>query len=167
MTIEELQDKINQGRLYYLILLEQYRQSLITGCEKMPTNMRCLRYIIQALQPDADGGYITDNTLAVYKQLLNILGGYSAIYTLDPSVIIPGTTIIVQGDGGMPPIPITSADFDGRDYNNPELAGMTDYMIFFQGINRFLNSDEFTYLPTGGFTLSQDVYDGMEFRLIF
>lgn len=166
ISLTTITEKVNTAKLYYQTLIDDYRASFLKGCENKPKYLDCLRWTISALSADIRDTINTDKTQKVYAKLLDILGGYSEIYVVDPNVIIPNTTFIVEGNG-MSPIFITDADFTGNEYLNPALVGMTNYVVFDQNLNRYLTSSQFTYIPTGGIEITDGIYGGESFVLIF
>lgn len=64
--------------------------------------------------------------------------------------------------GGIPFILLTSADFTSiNQYANPLLKGYT-YRLFWNDVNRYLHSSEYSYLANGGFQVNIAGFDATQ-----
>lgn len=168
VTLQNIQDKINIGKIYYQVLLEKYKANLVKGCEDMPEQLNCLKWLITAINPDLRDVVNTDKTQALYVKLVAILGAFNSDFTVDTDVVIPYTTYQIISNTGKPPIYITDADFVGNTYTNTSLVGNNSFAVFDQNLNRYLvNGTEFTYNASGGIVIVNGIYGGESFVLIF
>lgn len=91
-----IQDKINQGKLYYIEQATEILTKMKQGYGDTKP-LRSLGDIIQALSFQVDAELNSDTTVSLYYCLIKILAGFSGTYVLDPNVVIPGqTTIVLQ-----------------------------------------------------------------------
>lgn len=168
VTLQVIQQRLNTGKLYYQTLLDKYKASLIKGCDDIPANLNCLKWLIYALNADLRDVVNTDKTQALYAKLVGILGAYNQAFTVDPDVVIANTTYEVVTIDSKPPIYITSDDFTGNTYTNTELLGDSTFAVFDQNSNRYLiYGTEFTYNASGGIVIIGGIFGGESFVLIF
>lgn len=168
ITLQNIQEKVNTSKLYYQVLLDKYRSGLLKGCDDLPENLLCLKWLILALTADILGNFNTDKTQALYVKLVTILGAYNEAFVVDPDVVIPNTTYEVVTVDTRPPILITDADFVGNVYTNTELQGNSSFAVFDQNLNRFLQyGTQFTYNAAGGIIIIDGIYGGEQYMLIF
>lgn len=124
VTLETVEEKVDLARAYYLELTDYDRTQLAGGyCAQYTQKLTCLNRLIRALTWDIDGEYNTDNTQRLYDLLCVQISAYSgSVLPNDPSVVIPGQTIVVlPGD-----VEVTEVVFpgDGIDtYTFTELIG--------------------------------------------
>lgn len=168
VTLQNIQQSLNIGKIYYQVLLEKYKANLVKGCEDMPEQLNCLKWLITAINPDLRDVVNTDKTQALYAKLVTILGAFNSAFTVDTDVVIPNTTYEIISNTGKPPIYITDADFVGNTYTNTSLVGNNSFAVFDQNLNRYLvNGTEFTYNASGGIIIVNGIYGGESFVLIF
>jgi len=99
ISLETISNQVDVAKSYYLELLAAHRAELVKGCSDCSDSLLdCLGWLITALNFDIKGEYNTDLTQKLYAQLLVKLGGYSGAYVYDPNVVIPGQTIVIQGE---------------------------------------------------------------------
>lgn len=98
VDLSTISDTVDIAKSYYLELIEEHRQQLITNCDNCDDKKSdCLKWLIKALSFDIIDNYNTDLTQELYKRLLEELSGFSGSYTYDPNVVIPGQTIVIEG----------------------------------------------------------------------
>jgi hypothetical protein len=167
IALQNIQEKVNTAKLYYQVLLDKYYENLSKGCNDIPNNLLCIKWLILALTADILANYNTPKTQALYVKLVGILGAYNEAFVVDPNVVIPNTTYQVVAIDSKPPILITSDDFVDNVYTNADLIGLS-YAVFDQNLNRFLqNGTQFTYNASGGIIIIDGIYGGEQFMLIF
>ena len=167
ITLQNIQEKVNISKNFYQVLLDKYRDGLLKGCDDLPENLLCLKWLILALTADILGNFNTDKTQALYVKLVTILGAYNEAFVVDPNVVVANTTYEVISTTTRPPIFITDADFVGNVYTNPDLIGLS-YAVFDQNLNRYLqNGTQFTYNAGGGIIIIDGIYGGEQYVLIF
>lgn len=168
VTLQNIQEKVNIGKVFYQTLLDKYKATLTKGCDDMPEKLNCLKWLITAINPDLRDVVNTDKTQALYVKLVSILGAFNSAFTVDTDVVIPNTTYEIISNTSKPPIYITDADFVGNTYTNPTLVGNSTFAVFDQNVNRFLiNGTEFTYNASGGIIIVNGIYGGEAYTLIF
>lgn len=91
--------RVNVGRIYLQNLLDTYGTSLNFGVDKKSPNLDILKLYIIALNYDIVNNINTDKTQAIYVLLDNLLAEFTASYVIDPSVQIPNTELVVNGEG--------------------------------------------------------------------
>lgn len=100
-TVENISNAIAFGQAYFVSL--QDIDTANAGAGFPVTNkpkLSCLKSLVNALSWDLADGVNDDTTTAIYELLLNETAPYSGMgIIVDPNVIIPCTTIIVNGGG--------------------------------------------------------------------
>lgn len=98
----QISNAIAFGQAYFVSLLDIDTANSTSGFPVINKPKRsCLKSLINALSWDLAGGVNDSTTTAIYELLLNEIGSYSgATLVIDPNVIIPGTTIIVNNGSG-------------------------------------------------------------------
>lgn len=96
-TLATIQTAVDQGTLYFGELVEEMRADLLNGCEcDCYDKLICLQASIYALQYDINTDINTDRTTRVYNVLQGLIAGFSGAFNPDPTVVIPGATIIIS-----------------------------------------------------------------------
>lgn len=167
VSLQNIQEKVNISKNYYQTLLDSYKASLIKGCDNIPANLNCLKWLIYALNADLRDVINTDKTQSLYVKLVTILGIYNVAFNPNANVVIPNTTYTIAATG-KPPIFITDADFVGNTYTNTSLVGNNAFAVFNQNGNRYLiNGVDFTYNAAGGLIIVAGIFGGESYVLIF
>lgn len=168
VPLQNIQQSVNTGKLYFQTLLDKYKDTLLKGCDNIPENLNCLKNIIIALNADLRDVVNTDKTQSLYVKLVTILGAYNVAFVPDSRVVIPNTTYEIISTSGIPPIYITDANFVGNTYTNTALVGNNAFAVFDQNLNRYLiNGTQFTYNASGGIIIIDGIFGGESFVLIF
>ncbi len=97
VTLETVSDKVELGKAYFLELCQYDLAQEIAGfCTQYTQKLTCLNRLIRALTWDINGDYNTNNTQRLYDLLLVQISTYSgSVLPNDPSVVIPGQTVMV------------------------------------------------------------------------
>lgn len=169
-SFTEITDAIELGWAYYVEQIEAIRLKMVDGCFVCTTgNLNCLSSAILALEYDVETQTNTDLTTSTYDLLLSILSSFTGAFTADPTVQIPGITIVVEGGGGTD-IMQTAVVFPGEgvdSYTFSELIGQTVLTVY-RGTGTTLRarsgapSNEYAQFntATGEVTVSYDFSDG-------
>lgn len=140
VSLEIIAEKLDLAKAYSIELTDyDYSQRIAGYCAQYQKRITCLGRLIMALTWDVEGEYNTDVTQRLYKLLLGEISTYSgSALPHDPSVVIPGQTIIVAaGD-----ILQTSVVFPGNgetSYTFAELIG-TEILAVYRGTGTILRS---------------------------
>jgi len=99
-TIGQITADVNSAKVYAIqqsginLILQKNGQ-----CAPGIKNITALKRIIRCLTFQINANVVDTDTNTLYNCLLKTLAGFNSNYTIDPSVIIPGTTIIISGGG--------------------------------------------------------------------
>ena len=78
-SVAEIQADIIRGKAMYSDLTAEYLSDLKKGCgDCLPTNYKCLKRHIRALEYQVTKGIVTPLAESLYQELLLILGNYQA-----------------------------------------------------------------------------------------
>lgn len=131
VSLETISDTVDLAKAYYLSLIDYDRTQLEGGyCAQYTQKLTCLNRLIRALTWDIDGDYNTDNAQRLYELLSVQISTYSgSVLPNDPSVVIPGNTVIVlPGDVMQTEVVFPT---EGEDsYTFTELIGQTVLAVY-------------------------------------
>lgn len=154
--LQDISDKVDIAKLYLIQIVHDTRLTLQLGYGSLK-DATALKRLIGALSFDIVADINDDTTLSLYKCLLKDLGDYGATYTVDPSVKIPGQTVIINQDG-VPPITRNQGDLiyvsDEIGYylpfvdddGNPFTTGMVPVLVQVNGVGTSVTFDS-TFFP--------------------
>jgi len=110
-TLEQISTDVNSAKVYYVnkaaILVNNLKQGFGSAGSIKP-----LKRLIMALTFQINMGVVDADTETMYKCLLEATNGFVGDYSYDPSVKIPGETIIIQPGGYTPPSPLSFTQAD-------------------------------------------------------
>lgn len=159
VSLETIAEKLNLARAYYLQLTNfDYSQAIAGYCAQYTQKLKCLNRLIRALNWDVTEEHNTDTTQRLYAMLLTEISPYSgATLPYDPSVVIPGITILVAqsyvtpqklyfANDAMPGIADWQATYADDFGNDPTFAvylptGNPDEYALFTGVSEVLTFD--------------------------
>jgi hypothetical protein len=98
-SFNDISSAIAIGQGYYTQILNNNTTALKGGFPtKFQQRLVCLKRLMTALQWDVEGRVNDDTTTALYELLLNETASYDGSgVVVNPNVIIPGHTIVVDG----------------------------------------------------------------------
>lgn len=170
-TLQTISGSILIARAYYVELLSEYYSDLLVGKPDKHDEKRliCLNRLIRSLSWDVADGVNDSTTTQLYALLLQAIAPYpGGTLTVDPDVVIPTNPIVYDPSGEYrPPQILTSADFNGPIYTDPDLAGLNQFVVYLNGVRYLIPGEDFSYLPDGGLELVEPIYEGQQIILIF
>lgn len=172
-TLQAISGSLLLANAYYVELLAKYIDDLSSGKLNPESGKKvvCLNRLIRALSWDTADEVNDDTTTALYELLLQAIAPYSgSTLTVNPNVVIPTNPIIYDPSGEYrTPLIITASDFEpnGTTYNNVDLVGLNQFMVFLNGVRYLIPGIDFNYIPAGGIELTEQIYDGQQIILIF
>lgn len=104
MDLTQIETAIDNGKLFYIQKLFVVLTSMRSGCGSV-TKLLPLKRLIKALEwqvPYFEEGVDNPVTDGLYSCILQIIGSFNQPYVIDPTVVIPGQTVIVVPDGAVP-----------------------------------------------------------------
>lgn len=130
-TFEQIQTQIELGWAYYVEQLEVIRAKKADGCFTCDTgSLTCLSSAIMALEYDVEVQNNTDLTTSTYNLLLSILSNFTGSFTPDPSVQIPGITIVDNSTTVVAQTAVVTPGDGVSSYTFPELIGNTVLTVY-------------------------------------
>lgn len=172
-TLQAISGSLLLAEAYYVELLAEYIDDLVSGKLNPESGKKivCLNRLIRALSWDTADEVNDDTTSELYVLLLQAIAPYSGtVITVNPDVIIPTNPIIYDPSTEYrTPLIITAADFelDATTYNNTDLEGLNQFVVFLNGVRYLIPGIDFNYIPAGGIELVEQIYDGQQIILIF
>lgn len=100
MELSTISTDLGYAKLYYLQTLDAILVKMKSGCGNTK-DVASLRRVIKALQWRVNASINDSKTSALYACMMQIIGSFAKPYTIDPSVIIPNTTYIIDGGTAM------------------------------------------------------------------
>lgn len=143
-------------------------RKLWVGQSLTPVSPLTILLVTEALQWGYEGGAQTEQSL---RSTSNYLIWLTGMFGNQAAELIAG-----GGGGSITPIPpssaiqfpfyITSSDFqpDGVTYVNSKLVGFNIALFINEYTQQFFPGTDFTYLPTGGFTITAPGFDANNFQ---
>lgn len=138
LITQDIQDKVNTAKLYYISQVALNLAKLRVGSQASFKSLLGVKRLIQALTFQIIAGVIDVDTEKIYNCLVQALGGYGAAYALDPTVQLPGQTVVtvsvlqnwnngqipINTSSGSPQFLISNYNITYKDRygNNPILA---------------------------------------------
>lgn len=100
VSLDDIQEKVELAKAYYLELLEEDTSLLKEGsCRKNQPAIKCINRLVRALQWDIQDSVNTEYTQGIYKILLIKISPYSGSFLpYDPSVVVGPINVIVAND---------------------------------------------------------------------
>lgn len=129
-SFEEITEQIELGWAYYTLQLNAIRLKMVSGCFTCTTSdLNCLSSAILALEYDVEVQNNTALTTNTYNLLLSILANFTGTFTADPTVRIPGITILAQG-GDYLQTSVVYPDEGETTYTFSELIGTEPLTVY-------------------------------------
>ena len=172
-SLQTISGSLLLAEAYYTELLAEYIAELVTGKlnPEIGNKLKCLNRLIRALTWDTADEVNDADTSTIYALLLQEIAPYpGTVLTVNPDVVIPSNPIIYDPSTAYrTPLILTESDFeiDAITYNNVELAGLTAFVVYLNGVRYYLPGVDFNYIPTGGIVLVEPLYSGQQIILIF
>lgn len=172
-TLQAISGSLLLAEAYYIELLAKYIEDLVSGKLNPESGKKviCLNRLIRALSWDTSDEVNDDTTTALYVLLLQEIAPYpGTTLTVNPNVVIPTNPIVYDPSTEYrTPLIITISDFEpnGTTYNNVDLSGLNQFMVYLNGIRYLIPGIDFNYNPNGGIELTEQIYDGQQIILIF
>lgn len=94
MTIDDIQDKVNTAKLYYVQQMALKLAKIRVGSQVSFKTLLGIKRLITGLTFQITADVIDSYTNTMYNCLVQALGGFGAPYNVDSEVQIPGTTVI-------------------------------------------------------------------------
>ena len=167
-TLAEIQTQIELGWRYYVEQLEAIRLEMVSGCFVCTTaELTCLSSTILVLEYEVETENNTDLTTRTYDLLLHILSGFSGSFVADPTVQIPGLTILSSSTVSILQTGVAFPGDGVSTYTFPELIGTTVLTVY-RGTGTVLRArttapdNEYAQInySTGAVTVSYDFSAG-------
>ena len=176
ITPQQIQDTILLAQAYTLDLIEDIYVSQKRGCMDCKDASEVFRIdnLIYSLEGILQRNLIDDKTAKIYLCLQTAIANYSGVATIDPNAVVDGVTIIIEeggGDNRPDPLLIEWSDLvstggDGRvRYDNPLWAGWVPFLEV-DNSPWLTEGVDFINLTTGGFILTNPIYDGQVIRAV-
>ena len=135
----EITAAIEKGWAYYTEQINAIRLKMVDGCFACTTSeLNCLSSAILALEYDVETQTNTDLTTSTYNLLLSLLADFTGSFTLDPTVTIPGVTIIAE-TGSYEQTAVVYPTEGDVSYTFGELIGQ-EVLAVYRGVSTVLRA---------------------------
>ncbi len=130
VSYEDIIFQIERGYAYYTQQINATRLKMVDGCFTCtPSDLNCLAATLLSLEYDVATENNTDLTTRTYNLLLKILTSFTGTFTADPTVQIPGITILAQG-GDYLQTSVVYPDEGETTYTFSELIGTEPLTVY-------------------------------------